>query len=80
MRRHWLITDADGKTQEVNGDGVVGEQPYIEAGQSYQYTSGAMINTPLGTMEGHYEMEGDGGQAFLAPIPVFSLTKPGILH
>ena len=80
MRRHWIITDANGQRQEVRGDGVIGEQPYIESGASFQYTSGAILKTPLGTMEGQYEMVDDGGESFSTPIPLFSLTKPGILH
>ncbi len=80
LRRHWIITDADGEVQEVKGDGVIGEQPYINAGESYQYTSGAILNTPLGTMEGSYQMVDDEGKHFLAPIPLFSLTKPGVLN
>ncbi len=80
MRRHWIITDANGHQQEVKGDGVIGEQPYIEDGESYQYTSGAILNTPLGTMEGSYQMLDEEGKPFNAPIPVFSLAKPGVLH
>ncbi|MEE4244333.1 MAG: Co2+/Mg2+ efflux protein ApaG [Kangiellaceae bacterium] len=80
MTRHWVITDADGKVQEVHGDGVIGEQPCIEPGESYQYTSGAILNTPLGTMQGSYQMETIQGQRFDAAIPLFSLTKPGILN
>ncbi len=80
LRRHWIITDANGKEQEVKGDGVIGEQPYIEPGESYQYTSGAILKTPLGTMTGSYQMQADDGQEFDAPIPLFSLTKPGILN
>jgi ApaG protein len=80
LRRHWIITDADGKIQEVRGDGVVGEQPYIDAGESYQYTSGAVLSTPLGTMEGSYQMMTDDGRHFLVKIPLFSLTKPGVLN
>jgi ApaG protein len=80
LRRHWIITDANGNVQEVKGDGVVGEQPYIDVGERYQYTSGAILNTPLGTMEGSYQMMTDDGRHFLAPIPRFSLTKPGVLN
>lgn len=78
--RHWVITDANGEVTEVQGQGVIGEQPFIEPGKSYQYSSGAVIATPIGTMEGDYTMEGQGGAEFKAPIPLFSLTTPGILH
>lgn len=78
--RHWVITDANGEVTEVQGQGVIGEQPFIGPGKSYQYSSGAVIATPIGTMEGDYKMIGQGGVEFEAPIPVFSLTAPGILH
>ena len=78
--RHWVITDANGEVTEVQGQGVIGEQPYIEPGKSYQYSSGAVINTPIGTMEGNYNMIGQNGAEFEAPIPVFSLAAPGVLH
>lgn len=78
--RHWVITDANGEVTEVQGQGVVGEQPFIEPGKSYQYSSGAVIATPIGTMEGNYHMVGQNGAEFEAPIPVFSLTAPGVLH
>ncbi|AOE48925.1 Co2+/Mg2+ efflux protein ApaG [Kangiella sediminilitoris] len=78
--RHWVITDANGEVTEVQGQGVIGEQPFIEPGKSYQYSSGAVIATPIGTMEGDYSMIGQNGAEFKAPIPVFSLTTPGVLH
>ena len=78
--RHWVITDANGEVTEVQGQGVINEQPYIEPGKSYQYSSGAVIATPIGTMEGDYKMIGQNGAEFKAPIPVFSLATPGILH
>lgn len=78
--RHWVITDANGEVTEVQGQGVIGEQPYIEPGKSYQYSSGAVINTPIGTMEGDYKMIGQNGTEFDAPIPIFSLAAPGMLH
>jgi len=78
--RHWVITDANGEVTEVQGQGVIGEQPFIAPGKSYQYSSGAVIATPIGTMEGDYKMIGQGGVEFDTPIPVFSLTAPGILH
>lgn len=80
LRRHWVITDANGKVQEVRGDGVVGEQPYIKPGQGFRYSSGAVLETPVGTMQGSYQMVADGGQTFDAPIPTFRLAVPGILQ
>lgn len=78
--RHWVITDANGEVTEVKGQGVVGEQPYIAPGKSYEYSSGAVLNTPIGTMQGSYQMETDSGTEFDTPIPVFSLAAPGALH
>jgi ApaG protein len=80
LNRHWLITDANGKTQEVRGEGVVGEQPYLKPGQSYQYTSGTVLETPVGSMQGEYEMTTDDGTRFMAPIAPFSLAYPQALH
>lgn len=80
LNRHWVITDANGKVQEVRGEGVVGEQPHIQPGEYFQYTSGAVIETPVGTMEGEYEMVTDDGRTFLAPIPRFTLSIPRTLH
>ena len=80
LRRHWIITDANGKVQEVRGDGVVGEQPHLEPGQGFRYSSGAILETPVGTMEGSYQMVTDEGRAFDAPIAPFRLAMPGILH
>jgi ApaG protein len=80
LKRHWVITDANGKVQEVRGDGVVGEQPYIKPGQGFRYSSGAVLETPVGTMQGSYHMVADSGQAFDAPIPTFRLAVPGILQ
>ena len=80
LRRHWIITDANNKIQEVRGDGVVGEQPHLVPGQSFRYTSGAMLETPVGCMEGTYEMLADDELEFDAPIPVFSLATPNTLH
>lgn len=80
LSRHWRITDANNRVQEVRGEGVVGEQPLIEAGGSYTYTSGSMLETPVGTMEGSYQMIDAAGRRFDAPIPVFSLAQPGALH
>jgi ApaG protein len=80
LRRHWLITDANGKVQEVRGDGVVGEQPHLQPGQGFRYSSGAILETPVGTMQGSYQMETDQGERFDAPIAPFRLAMPGILH
>ena len=79
-RRHWVITDSNGKVQEVRGDGVVGEQPLLPPGESFEYTSGAIIETPVGTMQGAYRMQRDDGEAFDAPIAPFTLAIPGILQ
>jgi ApaG protein len=80
MTRHWIITDANGKVQEVRGDGVVGEQPYLKPGQGFRYSSGAVIETPVGAMQGSYQMVADDGEQFDAPIPPFRLAIPGVLH
>lgn len=80
INRHWLITDANGKIQEVRGQGVVGEQPHLDPGEQFQYTSGTVIETPVGTMEGEYEMVTDGGSSFMAPIDRFTLSIPRTLH
>ena len=80
LKRHWLITDANGKIQEVRGDGVVGEQPYLKPGQGFRYTSGAVLETPVGAMEGSYEMLADDGVSFDAPIAAFRLAIPGKIH
>lgn len=74
--RHWVITDARGVVEEVRGDGVVGEQPRLEPGQSFQYTSGCVLNTPVGTMHGTYRMWRDDGSYFDAVIAPFSLASP----
>ena len=80
ISRHWLITDANGKVQEVHGEGVVGEQPWLRPGEDFEYTSGAVLETDLGTMEGRYDMLADDGTQFDAPIPAFTLTVPRTLH
>lgn len=80
LSRHWVITDANGKVQEVRGDGVVGEQPRLEPGQAFRYTSAAMIETPVGVMQGEYQMISDAGEYFDAEIPAFTLAMPRILH
>lgn len=80
LSRHWIITDANNKVQEVRGEGVVGEQPHLQPGESYRYTSAAMLETPVGCMEGSYQMITDDGHSFDARIPVFNLSTPNILH
>ncbi|MEP6633923.1 MAG: Co2+/Mg2+ efflux protein ApaG [Luteimonas sp.] len=80
LSRHWLITDGNGKVEEVRGEGVVGEQPRIEPGEQFVYTSGAVLETAVGTMEGSYDMVGDDGTRFDAPIPPFTLSVPRTLH
>ena len=80
ISRHWLITDGNNRIQEVRGEGVVGEQPFIEPGESYRYTSGAMLDTAVGSMEGSYRMTNAAGESFDAPIAPFILTQPGALH
>ena len=78
LRRHWLITDANCKVQEVRGEGVVGEQPILNPGEKFEYTSGTPLSTPSGFMGGHYEMETNEGKIFEAIIPQFSLDSPFI--
>ena len=80
VTRHWIITDANERTQEVRGEGVVGEQPYLLPGSSFQYTSGTILETPVGTMKGSYQMIADDGAAFDAEIPSFTLSIPRTLH
>jgi ApaG protein len=80
MSRHWIITDANGKVQEVTGDGVVGEQPHLDPGEEFRYSSGAVLETPVGSMQGLYRMRTDNGDGFDAPIAPFTLAVPGVLH
>ncbi len=80
MNRHWIITDANGKVQEVRGEGVVGEQPHLKPGESFRYTSGTVLDTPVGSMQGSYDMVDSLGNHFDAMIPAFSLARPGSLH
>jgi ApaG protein len=80
LTRHWIITDADGRVQEVRGDGVVGEQPHLTPGQGFRYSSGAVLETPVGVMQGSYQMITDAGERFDAPISPFSLAMPGVVH
>ncbi len=80
VSRHWIITDAEHKVQEVKGLGVVGQQPLLKPGESFEYTSGASIPTPVGTMRGTYQMRAEDGRTFDAPIPPFTLSVPRTLH
>ena len=80
LTRHWLITDANGKVQEVRGAGVVGEQPYLKPGEGFQYTSGTLLATPVGAMQGSYQMRADDQVDFDAEIAPFTLSVPHFLH
>lgn len=80
LSRHWIITDANNKIEEVRGEGVVGEQPYLRPGEGFQYTSGAILDTSVGSMQGSYQMLADDGATFDAEIPPFVLSIPRTLH
>ncbi len=80
ISRRWLITDGNEQVQEVEGEGVVGEQPLIEPDQSFSYTSGTVLTTEVGSMQGHYEMRTEDDERFIAPIPPFTLAQPNALH
>jgi len=80
LSRHWIITDSNNQVQEVRGQGVVGEQPVLKPGQSFGYTSGTVLSTPVGTMTGSYQMVTEDGTKFDAPIPQFVLSVPRVLH
>ena len=80
LRRHWLITDGNGNVREVVGEGVVGEQPWLRPGEGFEYTSGAVLETDIGTMRGSYDVLADDGTRFAAPIPPFTLSVPRTLH
>ena len=80
IARHWIISDAEGKMQEVRGLGVVGSQPLLKPGEAFEYTSGTAIATPVGTMRGSYQMVAEDGTSFDAPIPQFTLAVPRVLH
>ena len=80
VSRHWIITDANNQVQEVRGLGVIGEQPRLRPNQSFEYTSGTAIGTPVGTMRGSYQMVAEDGTHFDAPIPEFTLSMPRVLH
>ncbi len=80
ISRHWIITDAESVVQEVKGLGVVGEQPLLQPGESFEYTSGTALATPVGTMHGSYQMAAEDGNKFDAEIPSFTLSMPRVLH
>ena len=80
VSRHWIITDANGKVLEVKGLGVIGQQPLLKPGETFEYTSGTHLETAVGTMHGTYQMIAEDGQQFDAPIPSFTLSVPRILH
>ncbi len=80
LSRYWKITGGDGHEQEVEGDGVVGQHPYLTPEQEFTYTSAAMLDTPVGMMQGHYKMVNDDGERFEVTIPPFTLAVPKTLH
>lgn len=80
LTRQWIVRDASGHSEEVRGDGVVGQHPHLQPGESFQYSSGAVIATPVGTMQGSYRWQLDGGREFDTPIPEFTLSGPRTLH
>lgn len=80
LTRHWIITDSENRVQEVRGEGVVGQQPLIKPQESFEYSSGAAIATPVGTMRGSYQMVAEDGERFEAQIPEFTLSVPRVLH
>lgn len=80
LQRHWILTDSNGHVQEVHGDGVIGMQPRINAGESFCYTSGALLETPVGTMQGYYIFSDDRKESFKVDIPRFTLSIPRTLH
>jgi len=80
LSRHWVITDANGKVEEVLGDGVVGQQPFLRPGEAFSYTSGTALETPVGCMQGSYQMRAETGEHFDTAIHPFSLAKPNAIH
>ena len=80
VSRHWVITDGNERIQEVRGEGVIGEQPMIPPGEHFEYTSGAVLETPVGSMHGSYQMVDANGESFHTPIPVFTLASPNALN
>lgn len=80
LNRYWLITDGNGKTSEVAGSGVVGKQPFIAPGEKFAYSSGAVLDTPVGSMQGHFEFQKSDSSLFKAPIDIFSLNVPNAVN
>jgi ApaG protein len=80
INRYWLITDANGESNTVSGEGVIGQQPHIKPNQSFTYTSGCVLKSPLGNMQGHYQMQRNDGELIQVDIPLFRLAKPNILN
>jgi ApaG protein len=80
ISRHWIVTDSTGEVTEVQGEGVVGEQPTLAPGESYEYTSGSHLKSPMGTMHGTYQMRLPEGETFEAQIPCFTLAVPGVIN
>ncbi|MGB2742615.1 MAG: Co2+/Mg2+ efflux protein ApaG [Cognaticolwellia sp.] len=80
LSRYWLITDANGDTSEVAGEGVIGQQPFIKTNESFTYSSGCLLKSPLGNMQGHYQMQTNSAKLLQVEIPVFRLAKPNILN
>lgn len=80
VSRHWTVTDAEGRVEEVHGEGVVGEQPWLRPGDGFEYSSGVVLPTSVGTMEGSYDWVADDGTRFKAEIPAFTLSTPRTLH
>ena len=80
LNRHWVITDGQGEVEEVKGSGVIGQQPWLKPGEGFRYSSGAILKTPVGSMQGSYEFQTGDGQKINVPIPIFSLLVPNALH
>lgn len=80
INRYWQITDSNGENNTVSGEGIIGQQPFIQAGQSFTYTSGCILKSPLGNMQGHYQMQRNNGELIQVDIPIFRLAKPNILN
>jgi ApaG protein len=80
LSRHWIITDQNNRVEEVKGKGVIGQQPLIKPGESFEYTSGTVLASEIGDMKGSYMMESDTGETFEAPIPLFFLANPSLIH